>query len=83
MRLFSAPERLTKSNNMPATMHALNLNELLKDIPRGAWVAISREREKVIAWGADIQAVLQEAKTKGEQDPIMTRVPESASFLMM
>ncbi len=68
---------------MPPTMHALNLTEILKDVPRGAWVAISRERETVVAYGSDIQRVLQEANEKGEPNPLVTRVPEIASLLAL
>jgi hypothetical protein len=65
------------------TQEAVDLTELLKGIPRGAWVAISSRHEKVVAFGAELRAVLEEAKQKGEGDPLVTRVPESASSLML
>lgn len=65
------------------TLPAVDLTELLKGIPRGAWVAISSRHEKVVAFGAELRAVLEEAKQKGEKDPLVTRVPESASALML
>ena len=54
----------------------LDMSALLEGIPAGAWVAISEEQNKVLAWGADAQAVLVEAQGKGEHSPLITRVPE-------
>lgn len=60
-----------------------DLSELLKGIPAGAWVAISESQHKVIAYGIDPQAVLDEAHEQGEKLPLMVRVPEQnlAMFL--
>ena len=66
-----------------ATMPALDLNELLKGIPRGAWVAISLRHEKVVAFGSELRAVLEEARQKGEDDPIVARAPESVSSTLL
>jgi len=56
---------------------------LLKGIPSGAWVAISERQHKVMAYGADAQAVLSESQEKGEGRPLIVRVPdqEAAMFL--
>jgi len=62
---------------------AINFPDLLKDIPRGAWVAVSSDQARVIAFGADMRDVLQEARSKGEPDPIILRVPESGSTLIL
>ena len=60
-----------------------DLSELLKGIPAGAWVAISEQQHKAIAFGVDAQTVLNEAQQKGEKLPLMVRVPDrdSAMFL--
>lgn len=65
------------------TMPALDLTELLKGIPRGDWVAISSRQERVVAFGFELRAVLEEARQKGEGDPIVARVPESASSTLL
>ena len=52
--------------------------EILRDIPAGAWVAISEKQKLVIACGADALAVLNEARSKGERIPLMVRVPEES-----
>ena len=54
-----------------------NISKLLADIPKGAWVAISQDEERLVAYGADLSDVLKKANEAGEQDPIVTRVPES------
>jgi hypothetical protein len=69
-------------NEMMAAL-AFDFGALLKDIPRGAWVAISSDQTHVVAFGAEMREVLEEAREKGEQDPIILRVPEAQSTLMM
>ena len=56
---------------------AKDVSKLLADIPKGAWVALSRDEERVVAYAAELQDVLRLAKEAGENDPIITRVPEA------
>jgi len=60
-----------------------NISKLLANVPRGSWVAISQDEERLIAYGAELSDVLKRAKEKGEQDPIVTRVPESDSITLL
>ncbi len=60
-----------------------DLSELLKNIPAGAWVAISEKQHKAIAFGVDAQAVLNEAQEKGEMLPLMVRVPDQNSAMFL
>ncbi|MFZ0814130.1 MAG: DUF5678 domain-containing protein [Candidatus Sulfotelmatobacter sp.] len=53
---------------------AINLSDILKGIPAGAWVAV--EQYRVIAYGADMQQVLAEARRKGVREPLIVKVPE-------
>ena len=61
---------------------ALNLKSILEGVPRGAWVAISTQDMRVIAYGSEMRKVLEEAKSKGESNPLMTRVPETTTTLI-
>jgi hypothetical protein len=61
----------------------VDVSSLLKGIPSGAWVAISERQNKVVAYGADAQAVSRQAKEKGEANPLMVRVPDPASLLFL
>jgi Family of unknown function (DUF5678) len=68
---------------MATTVPALDLTAILKDIPRGAWVAISRSQQRVVAFGSEMSKVVEEAKNNGELHPLVVRVPESATSLML
>ena len=65
------------------TVHAIDLAELLKGVPRGSWVAISSDETHVVASGPDMQIVIDTAKNLGEPEPIITRVPEYACTLVL
>ena len=62
---------------------ALNLAALLKDVPRGAWVAISEDRQSVVTYGPDMRDVLEKARQMGEPNAIIVRVPETAGSLLL
>jgi Glu-tRNA(Gln) amidotransferase subunit E-like FAD-binding protein len=59
-----------------AMMAVKDVSKLLADVPKGAWVALSKDEDRVIAYAAELQEVLRKAKEAGENDPIVTRVPE-------
>jgi hypothetical protein len=59
----------------------LDLSALLQNVPEGAWVAISERENKVLAYAAELQAVLDQALELGEREPLVVRVPEQASAL--
>jgi len=67
----------------PAPLPGIDFGSLLADIPAGAWVAISSDGSKVLSYGSDIRAVIEQAKGDGEHDPIIMRVPECSSSLFM
>ena len=62
---------------------ATDLPELLKGIPAGAWVAISENQNRALAFGFDVQIVHDQARQMGEDEPLMVRVPDQilAMFL--
>ena len=67
-----------------ATMLAVkDISKLLADVPKGAWVALSKDEERLIAYAAELQDVIQKAKDAGENDPIVTRVPETAGTTLL
>ncbi len=63
------------------TTAALNLSEILKNLPRGAWAALWNSR--VIAYGADMQQVLTEARERGVPDPLVVKVPDTTESLFL
>lgn len=54
-----------------------DVSKLLTDIPKGAWVALSKSEDRVVAYAAELQDAIQKAKEAGENDPIVMRVPEA------
>ncbi len=60
-----------------------DVSKLLADVPKGAWVALSRDEERVIAYAAELQEALRKAKEAGENDPIITRVPETETSTLL
>jgi hypothetical protein len=54
-----------------------DVSKLLVDVPKGAWVALSKDEEHLIAYAAELQDAIQKAKDAGENDPIVLRVPEA------
>lgn len=59
----------------------INLTEILRDVPAGAWVAVWNYR--VLAYGADMQQVLAEARQKGIEHPIMVKAPDYPETLFL
>ena len=68
---------------MAATLPTWDLGKLLKDIPPGAWVAISRMSGAVLAYSADMQSAIEQAKAKGEDQPVIIRVPDVQAALLV
>ena len=61
----------------------INFDVLFKGIPKGAWVAVSEDQERVIEFGFEMREVLAKARASGEPNPIMIRVPESVGALIL
>jgi len=61
-----------------------DISKLLEGVPKGAWVALSADEERIIAYAAELQDVLQKAREAKEEKPVIIRVPESdASTLLL
>ena len=63
------PERDT-SSTIPR-----DLTVILKDAPAGAWVALSHDKTRVVGTGNSIKAATLQAQLKGEQNPILIKMP--------
>jgi hypothetical protein len=62
---------------------ALDLAQLLKDVPLGVWVALSEGKRSVVAYGTDMQRVLAEAREKGESEPLILKVPSRQEMMFL
>jgi hypothetical protein len=56
---------------------------MMKGLPEGAWVAISERDRKVVSYAADLQIAINMARDRGENDPLIVRVPEQSSVLFL
>ena len=60
-----------------------DISKLLAAVPKGAWVALSSDEERVVAYAADLQDAIAKAKQAGENHPIVVRVPEEETILIL
>jgi hypothetical protein len=62
---------------------AKDVSKLLAGVPRGPWVALSKDEEQVIAYAAELQEALEKASEAGETDPVVIRVPEAEARTLL
>jgi hypothetical protein len=62
---------------------AIDFTAIIKGVPRGSWVALSNDEKQLIAYGPDMDRVINQAHDEGESDPIIMRVPESNASLFL
>lgn len=65
-----------------ALVAPIDLSEVLKDAPAGEWIALSPDGMKIVATAKTIEEALAAAKKKGEENPIMTKVPPVGSLVL-
>ena len=49
--------------------------QLLMNVPKGEWAAISHDQDRLVAHSTELQEALRKAYAKGEKDPFVLRVP--------
>lgn len=54
-----------------------DFGKLLQGVPPGAWVAISLNEDRVLAYSAEMKDAVRKAQELGERTPIIVRVPQS------
>ena len=74
---------MAKHSLATAAIPAINIGELTKGVPRGAWVAISSDHEKRVAFGQTLDEVFRKSASQGEPDPLIVRVPETEAALIL
>jgi hypothetical protein len=65
------------------TATTIDLSGILAGLPSGAWAGISSDLMHVVSYGAEMAKVLDEARDKGEGNPVMVRVPEREGPLIL
>jgi hypothetical protein len=55
------------------------ISKLLVNVPKGAWVALSSDESRVVAFASELQDVLAKSKELGEKNPVVMRAPDEGS----
>lgn len=63
-------------------MKPIDMTPVIKKYP-GYFVALSHDRKRVVGKGHTPEEALKEAKKKGAEDPVLTKIPEdNRSYLL-
>lgn len=57
--------------------------EALQKAPSNGWVAFSEDEEHLVAYGATYDEVVANAESKGVSDPVIVKVPETWTDLVL
>jgi hypothetical protein len=63
-------------------MAPLDLTIVLKDAPVGDWIALSSGQERIVATAKTLSAAVSAAKAKGEEHPIVMKVPPVSALIL-
>ncbi len=50
--------------------------------PVGQWVAIASTRDRVVAHGDTMDEAIRKSEAKGEAEPLVMQVPETATLIL-
>jgi Family of unknown function (DUF5678) len=62
---------------------AKDTSKLIADLPKGAWVALSNDEKRVVAYAGELEEALKLASERGEPNPVVTRVPENGASILV
>jgi hypothetical protein len=60
-----------------------DISRLIAGLPKGPWVALSADEERVVAYAPELQEAIQKAKEAGENNPVVLRVPEAGASTLI
>lgn len=63
-------------------MEPIDLKAVLKDAPRGEWLALSFARDRIVAHSPDLSEAKEAAYRLGEPNPIMMKVPPPHALIL-
>jgi hypothetical protein len=78
-----SPGSVYEGESLTVAARSIDFSSLIAEIPNGAWVALSHDGSNVISFGSDMNEVLEEARSSGESDPIIIRIPETPAAVML
>ena len=63
-------------------MAPIDLTAVLKDAPVGEWIALSHGQERIIATGKTLEEAVNAAREKGENHPVLMKVPPVSALIL-
>lgn len=63
-------------------MTPIDLTTVLKDAPAGEWIALSNGQERIVATAPSLDEAVKAAKEKGEQNPVVLKVPPVSALVL-
>jgi hypothetical protein len=61
---------------------AVDLTGVLKGAPIGEWIALSRDRSKIVGTGKTLEEALETARKAGVEEPIVMKVPPVSALIL-
>jgi hypothetical protein len=55
----------------------------LRNAPRDGWAAFSGDEERIVAYGATYDEVVQKAEENGVAEPVVVKVPDTWNDLVL
>lgn len=63
-------------------MSPIDLTAVLKNAPVGDWIALSHGQERIVATAKTLDEAVKAAKAKGEDNPIVLKVPPVSALVL-
>jgi hypothetical protein len=63
-------------------MAPIDFTTILRDAPAGEWIALSNGRERIVATAKNLDEAIASAKNKGEDRPVMMKVPPVSALVL-
>jgi hypothetical protein len=60
----------------------IDLTGVLKDAPVGDWIALSHAQDRIVATAKTLDEAVRAAREKGEENPIVLKVPPVSSLVL-
>ena len=67
---------------MENVIPALDIQKLTEGVSGGQWVAIASTRDRVVAHGDTMDEAISKSEAKGEAEPLVMQVPETATLIL-
>lgn len=60
-----------------------DFGKIFEGVPRGSWVTLSHDEERVVACDVKLEEAIRKAKEAGEPEPYVIRNPDNPTLLAL